>query len=392
MFRIAELRGWDEALGLEAQWEELYKRTQPGATIFQSPAWVRLWYEHLAPTADCRIFTIRASDGRLVGVAPCSLAVVGPLGIRLLCLLGRPQLLTEYFDALIDPRCGIEAARSLVSFWHQGSHDWHFVCAGNLLEDSFLRQALSERAHNGHRMIFERRPRMARALPGDWPTFYQSLSKSMKDNVNNYVNRLRRDGHEDRLVVACTGSELDLALDNFLELHRKRSESPLKPAHRNRFGTAESRTFLREVAHRLLSQQAIWVCQLMVDAQPVAVQMWLVQGRRMYRYYSGFDPEWARYGVMTVLTRRCIERAIDNGITAVDFLLDNSQSLEKQRWGAVAGDAWYIVTPTRPRSRLILAAHVIQRRLREASENVCRRLVGEGRAPLSMAISSPWRG
>jgi hypothetical protein len=31
--------------------------------------------------------------------------------------------------------------------------------------------------------------------------------------------------------------------------------------------------------------------------------------RAAYRYYSGFDPARARYGVMTVLTRRCLEWA-----------------------------------------------------------------------------------
>jgi CelD/BcsL family acetyltransferase involved in cellulose biosynthesis len=76
----------------------------------------------------------------------------------------------------------------------------------------------------------------------------------------------------------------------------------------------------------------LWPCFLKVDGQVVASQLCLLHKGRLYLYYSGFDPAWARHGVMMILTRRCIERAIERGCRELDLLLGLDQ--EKERWGA----------------------------------------------------------
>jgi CelD/BcsL family acetyltransferase involved in cellulose biosynthesis len=155
----------------------------------------------------------------------------------------------------------------------------------------------------------------------------------MKENANNYVNRLRRNGHREELVVMTEPSQLDAAVDLFLRMHKTRAEADLK-THRDRFSTAQTRDFLRRVAPRLQARERIWPAVLKIDGQPVAAQLWLLLEKRAYRYYSGFDPAWARLGVMTVLTRRCIERAIENEFTELDLLLSLTDPQEKARWGA----------------------------------------------------------
>jgi CelD/BcsL family acetyltransferase involved in cellulose biosynthesis len=168
-------------------------------------------------------------------------------------------------------------------------------------------------------------------LPETWEQFYRSLKKSMKENVNNYVNRLRRDGHSERLVVVEDVAELDGALEIVFDLHRQRARSTLGRRHDDRFADPARRAFLRTVARRLLERGRIWVCLLEVDGKPVAAQICLLQGESITVYYSGYDPAWARYGVMMVLTRRCIERAIRLGYRELDLLLGMDQ--EKLRWG-----------------------------------------------------------
>ena len=105
--------------------------------------------------------------------------------------------------------------------------------------------------------------------------------------------------------------------------------------HDDRFSTPPRRAFLRAVGRRLFERGALWPCLLKIDGQIVASQLCLVQDGRLYLYYSGFDPAWAQHGVMMILTRRCIERAISYGCRELDLLLGFDQ--EKQRWGGEPG-------------------------------------------------------
>jgi CelD/BcsL family acetyltransferase involved in cellulose biosynthesis len=91
----------------------------------------------------------------------------------------------------------------------------------------------------------------------------------------------------------------------------------------------------------------------------VASQLCLAYQGRLYLYYSGFDPAWARHGVMMVLTRRCIERAIAHGYRELDLLLGLDQ--EKQRWGAAPSPVFNLAL-SNPRLRSRTAFHLYRAR------------------------------
>jgi hypothetical protein len=50
----------------------------------------------------------------------------------------------------------------------------------------------------------------------------------------------------------------------------------------------------------------------------------------MYLYYSGFDPAWARYSVMTTATAEGFRYAIAQGLKSANLSLTGEQS--KLRW------------------------------------------------------------
>src|SRR6187551_2981103 len=85
--------------GLDAltpQWAELWRRA-PGASPFQSPAWLLAWWRHFG-TGALRILAAR-HDGSLVGLLPLY-ELEEPHGRKLLPIgIG----LSDYIDALIDP-------------------------------------------------------------------------------------------------------------------------------------------------------------------------------------------------------------------------------------------------------------------------------------------------
>jgi CelD/BcsL family acetyltransferase involved in cellulose biosynthesis len=48
-------------------------------------------------------------------------------------------------------------------------------------------------------------------------------------------------------------------------------------------------------------------------------------------YYSGFDPEWSRFSVMTTTVAEAIKYAIEHGLKTVNLSPGNDVS--KTRWG-----------------------------------------------------------
>src|SRR5215212_11995993 len=94
--RIVCIGSEAEMRDLVPAWTALWRRA-PGATPFQSPAWLLAWWRHFGTGAP-RVLTARAGEG-LVGILPlyelrepgvCKLL---PIGIGL----------SDYIDALVDP-------------------------------------------------------------------------------------------------------------------------------------------------------------------------------------------------------------------------------------------------------------------------------------------------
>jgi len=357
--RVEEHTTLAELIALEREWEDLTARaTSP--TIFQTWDWVVTWYETFGRGLDLRVFSVR-DGGRLVGIAPFSSSRIPRTPFTSLYLLGRGMALTEYFDLLAETGYGETVARSVIAALHDLRDRWALVQFQAIPQESELMRAL--RQESRLTTVVTQRIRLERSLPPTWELFHSSLGRSMKDNVNNYVNRLRRTGRSERVVVPANQQELGGSLDLFLEFHEMRSRSNLKPPHRDRFSTPIARDFLGLVSRRLLTRGRIWAMVLEIDDRPVAAQIWLLLRNRAFRYYSGFDPQWARDGVMTVLTRRGIERAIEDGFTELDFLLSFDDPREKLRWGAKLQPVATVAVANRDIwSRAALAAYRVRDR------------------------------
>jgi CelD/BcsL family acetyltransferase involved in cellulose biosynthesis len=56
-----------------------------------------------------------------------------------------------------------------------------------------------------------------------------------------------------------------------------------------------------------------------------------VVGDSLYLYYSGYDPEWSRYSVMTTTVAEAIKYAIAHRLKTVN--LSSGNDVSKTRWG-----------------------------------------------------------
>lgn len=377
--RITDLAGLH---ALRPEWERL-QAVARRTTVFQTWEWVTTWYECFGSRGTLRLLAVRDAAGRLVGVAPGSLS--GAVGLRLLHLLGRGNDVTEYVDAILHPDCEQEAGAAMFDAWHAGRGGWDVLIMPSVPADGpFAAAVLGQARARGYLVAAREAVRVTRPLPASWEAFYGSLNRNTKKYIKKFANRLHREGHEERLVVIDDPDRLDAALDLFLELHERRAASGLRRAHRNKFAEPERQVFLRTVTRRFMEHGRAWPCVLEVDGAPVAAQLCFVHNDTLYPYYSGYDPAWAWYGVMSNLFRRCIERAIVHGCTSLDLGLGLDQ--EKLRWG---GEPRPVITLTlagpglrsRTGFRLYQAGHAaafwLRRRRRAAAARGADAAAGE---------------
>jgi CelD/BcsL family acetyltransferase involved in cellulose biosynthesis len=315
---------------LTPDYEYLYRVT--GNTLpFATQEWHLAWCEHLlshSPRASQQplFCVLRDHQGACVAIVPLILTRrrLGPLKVAALGLVGADPALTEIRNPLIEP--GYE--RATVRAVHErlatmGGWDW--------MQWNGVSAALAEA------LELEATPQWYQTLddyvldlPSDWRKFRATLRGNVRESLRHCYNSLRRDGHTFEFVVARDPVEVRWALYGFLQLHTLRAHMPWGPGHPDRFRAHSLRTFLYAVCDQLAARDAVRVFQLRIADAVVASRIGFVTGDSLYLYYSGFDPAWARYSVMTTTVAEALRYAIASGLRSVNLSLTGDQS--KLRW------------------------------------------------------------
>jgi CelD/BcsL family acetyltransferase involved in cellulose biosynthesis len=72
------------------------------------------------------------------------------------------------------------------------------------------------------------------------------------------------------------------------------------------------------------------VFMLRVGSDVVAARIGFVIGKSLYLYYSGYDPAFGKYSVMTTVVAEALRCAISEKLTSVN--LSMGRDLSKTRW------------------------------------------------------------
>jgi CelD/BcsL family acetyltransferase involved in cellulose biosynthesis len=142
---------------------------------------------------------------------------------------------------------------------------------------------------------------------------------------------LARHGHSFEFEVIDSPGGLEPALSRFLRLHRMRAAFARSAAHPDRFASPVSEMFLYAVCERLAEHGALKLFALKIGAEVVAMRIGFEVGDALYLYYSGFDPQWWKVGVMTTTMAEAIKYAIGRGLRIVN--LSPVRDGAKTRWG-----------------------------------------------------------
>ena len=100
--------------------------------------------------------------------------------------------------------------------------------------------------------------------------------------------------------------------------------------HADIFDSDVRRDFLIELSETLAQRRAVRIFGVKIGGHFVAMRIGFVVDDTLYLYYSGYDPAWAKYSVMTTVVAESIKWAIASGIRTINMSTGNDVS--KTRW------------------------------------------------------------
>lgn len=351
---------------LAPEWAALDAGLSP-RTPFSSPLWCATWWRHFARSrlsARDRMRVLAVREGtRLAGVAPMMLTTrpsVGPIRARELQFFGADAYMTELRGPVCRPEESDAVVAALDAHLKARASEWDWV------QWRGLRKAEPEAAWPHAALPLDGYAELTDhylTLPATWEAFRGGLPRNIKESLRKCYNSLARDGHAFGLRVVSGPEEAEAALRTFLDLHRGRAAVTGTVDHIDVFAAPETRRFLLDYGAALARAGELRVFQLVVGEAVVATRIGIVLGRELYLYYSGYDPAWGRYSVMTTAVAEAIRWAIGEGFSLVN--LSTGTDVSKMRWRPqqVVFAGGYQVAPT-ARARLAFRSLEAMRRRR----------------------------
>ena len=322
-----------EVDGLAPEWQALFDRVDD-ALPFAAYEWTAAWWAHLRSDSRgrrdaLRLFVLRDGGGELFAVAPMMLTtwrVAGVPVVTVLQFIGTDPNITELRGMLVAPAREAEAVAALAAHVaHLRGFSWVQWCGLRQASD-----AVTPLQSHGDAVVNKELSTFLLDMGESWDDFRKALPRNIRESLRKCYNSIARDGHEWSLRVAETPADVALGVERLVDLHGKRAALDDTVRHRDCFDTPSARAFLGEVAGRFAARGMVRLFQIEVAGEVVSARLGFLFGTRLYLYYSGFDPAWGRYSVMTTAVAEALKYATTHGVRSVNLSTGADES--KLRW------------------------------------------------------------
>ena len=328
---VKEHRSPESFHELESEWRVLESHAStPFATWDWAVAWwAQLREEKLGVTDSLSIRSLRTREGRLVAVAPMLISrrpSLGPIRVRQLQFFGADPNITEQRGLLALPGFRSEAYRALLDHALRHDADWDSLLLSGVPVDLDL----GPLQHSPDFEWLGQTADYTLSLPASWEAFRAGLPRNIKESLRKCYNAPKRDGLSFRLEIAERSESVGPALERFFQLHAARAQLKDTILHNDAFASPKAREFLKDVCRRFAERDALRIFQLMIGQKVVAVRIGFIAGDTLYLYYSGYDPEYAHYSVMTTTVAEAIQYGIKQRFSQIN--LSTGKDVSKARW------------------------------------------------------------
>jgi len=323
---------------LLAEWNALHERISPNMP-FTSASWNALWWKHHRSNRPLKrdelcLIVVRDARNALIAVAPMMSTrqpSIGPLRLHTLRFFGADPNVTELRGLVCEPENEVAAIEAVLKcLKHEYPHaDW--IEWGALRQENWRKAAgkLSEGSWSSNRET----DGYHLELPATWEALRSSRSRNIKESIRHCYNSLKRDGLTPELRVIQSPEDTPAALATFFRLHAMRSLATNTITHADVFRKENERAFISEYARVQARRGELRIFQLLISGNVVASRIGFQNGDQIYLYYSGYDPTWSKYSVMTTLVVEAIKWSIEQRLAIVH--LSTGSDVSKLRWGPV---------------------------------------------------------
>jgi CelD/BcsL family acetyltransferase involved in cellulose biosynthesis len=347
---------------LASEWDAL-EATQTLHIPFRSSTWNRLWWKHFrrksSGVQDClRLTIVRDAAGALVAVAPMMLThrpARLPIRTRELQFLGADSNVTELRGMLCLPGHETAVLEALSGYFATRS-DWDWIQWRGL--PGGQTPPLADFRSSREVPVFYL------PLPATWEALQASLSRNMKEALRKCYNSLARDKHEYQFRVLSEPAEISHGLTRLLDMHTMRAAATGTIRHPDVFAAPHARRFIAEFVDEMAARGGVRIFALNVAGVAIAMRLGFLYGNELYLYYSGYDPAWGQYSVMTTVVAEAIKWAISQGYQCAN--LSTGADSSKARWRPTRVDYLDGLQPSPTwRGQLALAAmEMVRERIR----------------------------
>lgn len=308
---------------LKDDWKRLHLESDRPVP-FLSWEWISTWWKHFGPGSRLFVLVARSEQGEIVGIAPCRIVTrrtFGILPVRSVELLGYrgSAVCSDHLDFLVSRNDAERVCLSLVNAIISQREKWDRLEFGDLVQNSFVPGALAG-LENRYRLtvrrsLGDRCPYLA--LPAKW----DDLLRSMKAKRRSFIKTKR-----ERLLSKCrvefvrdsSPQHVSEQLEILEKLHKLARE---RKGQQGNFVLPAYRDFHRDVALRVAVAGYLYMARLECDGLPTAIVYGFIMNKRLFYYQTGFDPDWMKDGVGSILLAMVVEDAIERfQATEFDFL------------------------------------------------------------------------
>ena len=166
-------------------------------------------------------------------------------------------------------------------------------------------------------------------LAADWDAFRSGLKRNVKEAVRKCYNSLKRDGIEPAFTCLSNSASIQDMLPEFYRLHAERGKQQDGVSHPDYFQLDKARTLISLLANDP-AESGIRLFILRDGNRLIAARLAFETPRGIYLYYSGFDPEYGKYSVMTRLLVDVLKQSIESEKQYVHMSYGRDRS--KTRW------------------------------------------------------------
>lgn len=316
-FAVSLIQSWTEFAQQRDAWTKVWA-ADPRAEIFTHFDWLaaiaQAYGDGLTPC--CPLIT---SGGEPVAMLP--------VGARDGCLnfLSSPR--GDFNDLIFaeNPTSSLnitdldEVCRLALSALDDSSLNWHNACLENVVEDSWILEAISS-AGQAATNSFPCRPFVAQHGVGPAARLTEGSTDELKKKLCRKKTTKRRRNQLERLgnlefVSKLDQDELPEARELFIKLHCERRRA----AGDESFLEEESGQRFLEAILQGPTQEFAKLSALRLDGLDIALCLGLEADGRYSYYAPTFDAEWSKYAAGDVLLSFMLEDAIDRGVEVFDF-------------------------------------------------------------------------